>query len=64
MSECYGEITKVPYSHGRYMYNAVVWMPNGHILCAIYDKFKTEDEAREWLKSLPTVGEIYMKEVK
>ena len=60
--ECYGEITKVRYSKWA-AYNAVVRMSNGHILCARYE-LKTEDEARAWLKSLPTVGEIYYMEGK
>ena len=63
MSEtCYGVITKV--GSGRWCrYNAVVWMRNGHILCAKYE-FKTEDEARAWLKAQPVVSEIYVEEVK
>ena len=59
MAECYGVITKV--GSGRWtVYNAVVRMSNGAILCARYE-FKTEDEAREWLRSQPVVGEIYVR---
>lgn len=66
MKECYGVITKVPFIRGRYFYNAVVRMSNAHILCARYD-FSSEDEAREWLESMPVVGKdgvIYVEEVR
>ena len=62
MKECYGVITKVPMSRGRYEYNAVVRMSNDHILCARYE-FASEDEARAWLDSQAVVGNIYVDEV-
>ena len=63
MAECYGVVTKVGY--GRWtVYNAVVRMSNGHILCARYDEFKTKEDAEAWLKAQPVVGEVYYEEVR